>query len=97
MVPTVQSVVSKNNVDADVIDLRTLLPLDINTIIESVKKNGRVVIIHEAPRTLGLGAEISVLISERAIEYLYAPIMRVTGPDLPLSYIMRNYTYRMKG
>ncbi len=87
MVPTVQSVVSKNNVDADVIDLRTLLPLDINTIIESVKKTGRVVIIHEAPRTLGLGAEISALISERAIEYLYAPILRVTGPDLPFPYV----------
>ncbi|MGC8608964.1 MAG: alpha-ketoacid dehydrogenase subunit beta [Thermoplasmata archaeon] len=86
MVPTVLSAVKKNNVNADVIDLRTLSPLDEEAIIKSVKKTGRVIIVHEAPRTLGLGAEISAIISERAIEYLYAPILRVTGPDTPFPY-----------
>lgn len=86
MVPTVVNVAVKNNVNADIIDLRTLLPLDVDTIIGSVKKTGRVVIVHEAPRTLGIGAEISAMISERAIEYLLAPILRVTGPDIPFPY-----------
>ncbi len=86
MVPLIDNIVSRNNVDADVIDLRTLLPLDIEAIIKSVKKTGRVVIVHEAPRTLGLGAEISALISEKAIDYLLSPIIRVTGPDIPFPY-----------
>ncbi len=86
MVPTVLSTVKKNSVNADVIDLRTLVPIDKDTVMESVMKTGRVVIVHEAPRTLGMGAEISAMISERAIEYLYAPILRVTGPDSPFPY-----------
>jgi len=91
MVPTVLSTMKKNSVNADVIDLRTLLPMDVSAIISSVKKTGRVVIVHEAPRTLGMGAEISALISERAIEYLYAPILRVTGPDIPFPYRLEDY------
>ena len=91
MVPTVLSTVKKNNLNADVLDLRTLLPMDVNAIISSAKKTGRVVIVHEAPRTLGMGAEISALISERAIEYLYAPILRVTGPDIPFPYRLEDY------
>ena len=86
MVPTVAAAVEKNKVDADVIDLITLSPLDIDAISASVKKTGRVMIVHEAPRTLGMGAEISAMISERMIEYLYAPILRVTGPDTPFPY-----------
>lgn len=86
MVPIVENVISKNNIDADIIDLRTLLPMDLEAILKSVKKTGRVIIVHEAPRTLGLGAEISALISERAIEYLLSPIIRVTGPDIPFPY-----------
>ncbi|MCI2413305.1 MAG: alpha-ketoacid dehydrogenase subunit beta, partial [Cuniculiplasma sp.] len=66
MVPTVMNTVSKNNLDADVIDLRTLVPYDGETILNSVKKTGRVIIVHEAPRTLGMGAEISAFIAERA-------------------------------
>lgn len=85
-VPNVINAVDKYSVNADVIDLRTLLPMDKDTILESVKKTGRVVIVHEAPRTLGMGSEISAIISERAIEYLYAPILRVTGPDSPFPY-----------
>ena len=91
MVPTVLNTVKKNNLNADVLDLRTLLPMDVNAIISSEKKTGRVVIVHEAPRTLGMGAEISALISERAIEYLYAPILRVTGPDIPFPYRLEDY------
>ena len=91
MVPTVLNTVEKNKVDADVIDLRTLLPLDIDAIIKSVKKTGRVTIVHEAPRTLGMGAEISALISERAIDSLQGPILRVTGPDSPFPYRWEEY------
>lgn len=91
MVPTVMKAVTNNNINADVIDLRTLLPMDINAISDSVKKTGRVVIVHEAPRTLGMGAEISALISERMIEYLYSPILRVTGPDTPFPYKLEEY------
>lgn len=91
MVPLVSRAVSNNSVSADVIDLRTLVPLDINAITESVRKTGRVVVVHEAPRTLGMGAEISALISERMIEYLYAPILRVTGPDTPFPYRLEEY------
>ncbi len=86
MVPVVIDTVERNNVNADVIDLRTLMPYDKDTILESVRKTGRVIIVHEAPRTLGMGAEISAMISERAIEYLYSPILRVTGLDAPFPY-----------
>ncbi len=71
----------KGKIDVEVIDLRTLSPLDIETIIESVKKTGRVVIVHEAPRTLGFAAEIIAQINERALDSLRAPIERVTGFD----------------
>ena len=91
MVPTVLSTVQKNNLEADVLDLRTLLPIDVDSIVASVKKTGRAMIVHEAPRTLGMGAEISALISERMIEYLYAPIIRVTGPDTPIPYRLEEY------
>jgi pyruvate/2-oxoglutarate/acetoin dehydrogenase E1 component len=91
MVPVVKSTVEKNNIDADVLDLRTLLPMDIDAIRATVSKTGRVMIVHEAPRTLGMGAEISAVISERMIEYLYAPIIRVTGPDTPIPYRLEEY------
>jgi len=73
-----------DNVDADVeiVDLRTLSPLDVETILESVKNTGRAVILHEARRTLGLGAEISALINEYALDHLHAPIKRATGFDV---------------
>lgn len=70
-------------VDAEVIDLRTLLPLDIETIEESIKKTGRCVIMHEATRTSGFGAELSALVQERCFYHLEAPIERVTGYDTP--------------
>ncbi|MCL4447311.1 MAG: alpha-ketoacid dehydrogenase subunit beta [Candidatus Thermoplasmatota archaeon] len=86
MVPTVMNAVEKNGVNAEVTDLRTLLPMDVSAIISTAKKTGRVVIVHEAPKTLGVGAEISALIAERAIDSLLAPIVRVTGYDTPFPY-----------
>jgi 2-oxoisovalerate dehydrogenase E1 component beta subunit len=70
-------------VDAEVIDLRTILPVDIETIEASVKKTGRCVIVHEATRTGGFGAELSALIQERCFYHLEAPVQRATGFDTP--------------
>ena len=70
-------------VDAEVIDLRTLVPLDIETIEASVKKTGRCVIVHEAPKTSGYGGELSALVQERCFYHLEAPVTRVTGWDTP--------------
>ena len=70
-------------VDAEVIDLRTLLPLDVDTMLESVRKTGRCVIVHEATRTSGFGAELSAQVQERCFHHLEAPILRVTGWDTP--------------
>lgn len=76
--------------DCEVIDLRTLVPLDEETILESVKKTGRVVIVHEAPKTCGFGAELSALIAEEAILYLEAPLVRVAGFDTPFPYALEH-------
>jgi len=70
-------------IDAEVIDLRTIVPVDIETIEESVKKTGRCVIVHEATRTAGFGAELSALVQERCFYHLEAPVQRVTGYDTP--------------
>ena len=70
-------------VDAEVIDLRTLVPVDVAAIERSVRKTGRCVIVHEAPRTSGFGAELSALVQERCFHHLEAPILRVTGWDTP--------------
>ena len=91
MVPTVLDAISKNKVNADVLDLRTLLPMDRDAIFKTVEKTGKVIIVHEAPRTLGVGAEISALIAENRIDYLQGPILRVTGPDSPFPYRMEDY------
>jgi 2-oxoisovalerate dehydrogenase E1 component beta subunit len=69
--------------DAEIIDLRTLLPIDIEAITESVRKTGRCLILHEATRTGGYGAELSALVQERCFHHLEAPILRVTGWDTP--------------
>jgi pyruvate dehydrogenase E1 component beta subunit len=76
--------------DLEVIDLRTLVPFDIDTILASVKKTGRVVIAHEAPRTSGFGAELAATIQEKAILHLEAPILRVTGFDTPFPYTLEH-------
>jgi 2-oxoisovalerate dehydrogenase E1 component beta subunit len=74
----------KEGISCDLIDLRSLSPLDEETIIHSVKNTGRVVIVHEAPRTAGVGAELTALINEQAFLYLEAPVTRVTGYDVPV-------------
>jgi 2-oxoisovalerate dehydrogenase E1 component beta subunit len=79
---------SAKGVEAEVIDLRTLWPVDINTIVESVKRTGRLVIVHEAPKTCGFGAELLSLVSERAFYHLEAPPVRVTGFDTPFPYTL---------
>lgn len=73
----------ESGIDAEVIDLRTLLPVDIETIVTSVEKTGRCVIVHEATRTSGYGAELSALVQEHCFYKLEAPIERVTGYDTP--------------
>ncbi|MDO9289849.1 MAG: alpha-ketoacid dehydrogenase subunit beta [Thermodesulfovibrionales bacterium] len=73
-------------IDADIIDLMTLSPFDEETIFKSVKKTGRVVIIHEAPKTCGFGAELSATIAEDAMLYLKAPIIRITGFDAVMPF-----------
>ena len=73
----------ESGIDAEVIDLRTLVPLDIDTIAASVKKTGRCVIVHEATRTSGFGAELAALVQENCFYHLEAPIERVTGWDTP--------------
>lgn len=71
-------------VDAEILDLRTPLPLDIDAIETSVKKTGRCLIIHEAMRTSGFGAELAALVRERCFYHLEAPVERVTGFDRPI-------------
>lgn len=77
-------------ISIEVLDLRTLLPYDIDAILASVKKTGRCVVVHEAPRTCGFGAELIAAIQERAMEYLEAPILRVTGFDTPFPYTLEH-------
>ncbi|MBX7102359.1 MAG: alpha-ketoacid dehydrogenase subunit beta [Myxococcaceae bacterium] len=77
-------------IDCELIDLRTLWPLDIDCLVESAQKTGRVVVVHEAPRTCGLGGEISALLQERCFTHLEAPILRVTGWDTPFPYTLEN-------
>ena len=79
---------SAKGVEAEVIDLRTLWPVDITTIVDSVKRTGRLVIVHEAPKTCGFGAELLSLVSERAFYHLEAPPVRVTGFDTPFPYTL---------
>jgi pyruvate dehydrogenase E1 component beta subunit len=75
-------------IDVEVLDLRSLQPLDIETITASVRKTGRAVVVHEAPRTCGFGAELSALIQERCFLSLEAPVARVTGFDTPFPYTL---------
>src|SRR6202165_5162771 len=74
----------KENISAEIIDLRTLKPMDIETIIESVKKTGRIVTVEEGWRQSGVGAEIAATVTERAFDWLDAPVTRVTGKDVPM-------------
>jgi pyruvate dehydrogenase E1 component beta subunit len=79
--------------EAEVVDLRSLNPLDIDTIIGSVKKTGRCVVLTEAPRTGGFHSELIALINDYALEYLEAPVARVTGFDVPMPYLLSEDLY----
>jgi pyruvate dehydrogenase E1 component beta subunit len=80
--------VQAQGIGCEVIDLRTLWPVDIEAIVASVKKTGRVVVVHEAPRTCGFGAELVALVTERAFAHLEAPPVRVCGFDTPFPYAL---------
>ena len=83
MVYVAEAAADETGIDAEIIDLRTLLPLDTDTIERSVRKTGRCVIAHEATRTSGFGAELSAIVQESCFYDLEAPIERVTGWDTP--------------
>lgn len=83
MVHVVKSVVEEIGIDAEIVDLRTLMPLDIDAIVASVTKTGRCMVVHEATRTSGFGAELAALVQERCFYHLEAPVERVTGFDTP--------------
>jgi 2-oxoisovalerate dehydrogenase E1 component subunit beta len=88
MVHVALAAAEEADADAEVIDLRTLLPLDIETIVASVEKTGRCVIAHEATRTCGFGAELAALVQEHCFYHLEAPIVRVTGFDTPYPHAL---------
>ena len=77
---------AKKHIMAEVIDLRTIRPMDTETIIELVKKTGRLVTVEEGWPQSGVGAEISARVMENAFDYLDAPVIRVTGKDVPMPY-----------
>ena len=77
---------AKENINAEVIDLRTLKPMDTETMVESVKKTGRLVTVEEGWRQSGVGAEIAAGVMESAFDWLDAPVPRVTGKDVPMPY-----------
>jgi 2-oxoisovalerate dehydrogenase E1 component beta subunit len=83
MVHVAEAVCREKGVDAEILDLRTLVPLDIEAIEASVEKTGRCLVIHEATRTSGFGAELAALVQERCFYHLEAPVERVTGFDTP--------------
>jgi 2-oxoisovalerate dehydrogenase E1 component beta subunit len=83
MVYVAEAAAQETGIDAEIIDLRTLLPYDLETIVTSVKKTGRCVVVHEATLTSGYGAELSALVQENCFYNLEAPVMRVTGWDTP--------------
>ncbi len=80
----------QEGVECELVDLRSLVPLDEATLVESVKKTGRAVVVYEAPRTSGFGGEISAILAEKVIEYLEAPIVRVAGFDTPFPYALES-------
>src|SRR5262249_44227411 len=78
---------------AEVVDLLTIAPMDTATIVESVRKTGRCVVVHEGPRNCGIASEVIARINEQALMYLEAPIIRVTGFDVPIPYFSKEKAY----
>ena len=83
MVWVAQAAAEETGIDAEIIDLRSLWPMDLDTVVESVRKTGRCVVVHEATKTSGFGAELCALVQEHCFYHLEAPIERVTGWDTP--------------
>ncbi|QRV14142.1 pyruvate dehydrogenase (acetyl-transferring) E1 component subunit alpha [Haloterrigena salifodinae] len=94
MVREVEGALEESEASADVIDLRTISPMDTETVRESVRKTGRCVVVHEAPRSGGFGAEVAARISDEAVWYLEAPIERIAGYDVPVPLPGREEAYR---
>ena len=87
MVPVCERAAESTGISCEVVDIRSLRPLDEEAILASVAKTGRVAIVHEAPRTAGFGAELAALIAEKALLHLQAPVLRVgLGYDVPYPY-----------
>jgi pyruvate dehydrogenase E1 component beta subunit len=84
---------AKSNVSCEVIDLATISPIDYETILESVEKTGRLVIVHEAARTCGVGAEVAAIVAEKGLYDLKAPVRRVTGYDVVMPLFRREMDY----
>lgn len=83
-----EKALEKDGIQCEIIDLRTLYPVDEEAILNSVKKTGRAMIVYEAPKTSGYGAEVAAIIAENAVEYLEAPIKRIGGFDTPFPYTL---------
>jgi len=88
MVWVAEAAAKAKGINAEIIDLRSLVPLDMEAIIKSVKKTGRCVVVHEATRTCGFGAELAASVQERCFYYLEAPVQRVTGWDTPYPHAL---------
>jgi pyruvate dehydrogenase E1 component beta subunit len=87
---TAERAQTEDGLALEVIDLRTLLPFDVETILDSVRKTGRAIVVNEAPRTGGFAAELSATIHEKALLHLEAPVLRVTGFDTPFPYTLEH-------
>ena len=90
MTPICLEAAEKASASVEVLDLRTLVPLDVEAVLASVRKTGRCVIVHEAPRTCGYGAELAAIVAERALGSLLGPIARVAGFDTPFPYTLEH-------
>ncbi|MDX6467126.1 MAG: pyruvate dehydrogenase component beta subunit, partial [Gaiellaceae bacterium] len=86
MVPLCERAADEIDASVEVLDIRSLKPLDEDALLESAAKTGRVVIVQEAPRTAGFGAELAAILAEKAILDLRGPVLRVTGYDVPYPY-----------
>jgi len=89
-----EELAAERGYDVEVIDLRTLVPFDVGCVVASVKKTGRLVIGHEAPVSLGFGAELTAVVQAKAFGYLHAPIERVAAPDVPYHFSIGDEHYR---
>jgi 2-oxoisovalerate dehydrogenase E1 component beta subunit len=81
---------AEEGIECEVVDLRSLVPLDLETVLRSVRKTGRCVVVHEAQKTCGFGAELAATIQEEALDALEAPVVRITGYDTPFPYALEH-------